>query len=441
MLVNEAWGKPRDASRLPGSRGNGFWSQENYYHILNAGIRLSPSAGSASGVLPNPVGYNRVYVHLGDQSLTRDAWFAGLAKGHCFVTNGPLLQVKANGSLPGSAFKLAGDKPQTVELSIQLTTNDPVSAVEVIHNGKVVQTIACEDQTDQHLKASLKIDQPGWFLVRAIADVENTFRFASTAPWHVESESGQACVSQTSSQFFLDWVNERIERINTNVPAENERQSVLQWHVQAREFWINRVNAANTDLPSEESAISSQSGPLAQQALRLTNIVQQLERHPETAKTTRVITAGRTRQDLDDAVEPLTLFSVSVNPESRVKIVSTRDRLAIQAGVARRFLVKCENAAGITSPLRIQAIDVSAQPPQPASWCEVKIVDNQVVARDFTSAAVEYKVVELTLREPGLHEVRFVADAGQGTQDLGFRASTDLLIEVDPGTSPHPPKQ
>ena len=58
------------------------------------------------------------------------------------------------------------------------------------------------------------------------------------------------------------------------------------------------------------------------------------------------------------------------------------------------------------------------------------MIDNNVIARDFTSAAVEYKVVELILTEPGLHEVRFVADAGQGTQDLGFRASTDLLIDV-----------
>ncbi len=431
MLASEAWGKPRDASILPAPRGNGFWSQEIYYHILNAGIRLPPSAGSASGVLPNPVGYNRVYAYLGDRKLTRNAWFAAMAAGRCFITNGPLLRVKANGSLPGSLMKLSGDKPQTIELSIQLTTNDQVSAIEVIHNGNVVQTIPCADQTDQHLKASLKIDQPGWFLVRAIADVENTFRFASTAPWYIESASGQAYVSQTSSQFFLDWVNERIERINTNVTDDAERESVLQWHVQAREFWTIRVNAANADMAQSKSgANENSSAPMTEDGLRLSNIVRQLGQQSEAQNALRAISASRSRRNLDDAVEPLTLFSVSVNPESRVKIASTRDRLAMQVGVARRFLVKCENTAGITAPLRIRAFDVSTQPPQLAGWCEVKMIDNNVVARDFTSAAVEYKVVELTLREPGLHEVRFVADAGQGTQDLGFRASTDLLIDV-----------
>jgi len=65
MYESEAWGKARVVERLPPPLGNGFWSQEIYYHLLNCGLRLPPSAGSASGVLPNPVGYNRVYVHLG----------------------------------------------------------------------------------------------------------------------------------------------------------------------------------------------------------------------------------------------------------------------------------------------------------------------------------------------------------------------------------------
>jgi len=427
MLASEAWGKPRDSNRLPAPLGNGYWSQEIYYHILNSGIRLPPSAGSASGVLPNPVGYNRVYAHLGDQKLTRDAWFAALAKGRCFVTNGPLLRVTADGNLPGAEVKLAGKKPRDITLSIQLTSNDRVSAVEVIHNGKVVRTIACADQTDQHLTTTLQIHQPGWFLVRAIADVENTFRFASTAAWYIESESAEPRISRTSAQFFLDWVSERIERITTNVADAKERESVLLWHVQAREFWTNRVNAANADLPPDQAGQNPQ---MTKRNLRLMNIVQQLGDTTEAAKAVRAVAASRTGGDLGDALAPVTLFSVSVNPESRVKIASTGDRLTVQAGVPQRFLVKCENTAGITAPLRIQAIDIATQPPQPASWCDVKIIHNEVVAREFTGDGVEYKVVELMMQEAGLREVRFIADAGQGTQDLGFRASTDLLIDA-----------
>ena len=113
MYPNEAWGKPRDTGRLPAPLGNGYWSQEIYYHLLDSGLRLPPSAGSASGVLPNPVGYNRVYVQLPEAAadtdssqFTRDAWFAGLARGNCFVTNGPLLRVRAGGKRPGEVIAL-----------------------------------------------------------------------------------------------------------------------------------------------------------------------------------------------------------------------------------------------------------------------------------------------------------------------------------------------
>jgi hypothetical protein len=73
----EAWGKPRDMSRLPHPHGNGYWSQEIYYHALNAGLRIPPSAGSASGVLPNPLGYNRIWVHVGDR-FDREQWWRNL---------------------------------------------------------------------------------------------------------------------------------------------------------------------------------------------------------------------------------------------------------------------------------------------------------------------------------------------------------------------------
>ena len=96
-IAHEAWGKPRDAERLPSPLGNGEWSQEIYYKLLDCGLRLPPSAGSASGVLRNPVGYNRVFVHL-DGALDYDAWWRGLKVGRSFVTNGRLLRVPRAGS-------------------------------------------------------------------------------------------------------------------------------------------------------------------------------------------------------------------------------------------------------------------------------------------------------------------------------------------------------
>src|SRR5262245_17499261 len=138
MMDREAWGKPRDTARFPSPHGNGQWSQHIYYQLLNCGLRIPPSAGSASGVLPNLVGYNRVYVHCGPE-LTWDDWWENLRRGQVVVTNGPMLRPRVSGpgappegALPGHVFR--GDKGKELELNIalNLSTRDPIDYLEVV---------------------------------------------------------------------------------------------------------------------------------------------------------------------------------------------------------------------------------------------------------------------------------------------------------------------
>jgi len=246
MLPNEAWGRRRDTKRLPPPLGNGYWTQEIYYHILNTGIRIPPSAGSASGVLGNPLGYNRVYVHL-DGKFSETAWWDGLAKGNCFVTNGPLLRVRANGRLPGAVFTADGGKPLGLKLDVQLTTLDRLGKLEVIQNGKVTQTIPCNGDRNQAHSFPLTVNESGWFLIRGIAETPKTFRFASTAPFYTELGQAKRRISKSSSRFFLDWVNERIERVKGNVTDKSQQAEVLRFHESARKFWQKKVREANAD--------------------------------------------------------------------------------------------------------------------------------------------------------------------------------------------------
>ncbi len=422
VLGNEAWGRARDIEQFPGIKGNGLWTQQIYYHLLNAGIRIPPSAGSASGVLPNPVGYNRVYVHLGDQTFHRDHWFAGLKAGRCFVTNGPLLRVKANGSLPGTELQL--DDSLNVELEIELTSNDLISEIEVVHNGVVTNRIACSDATDQTLRATMNISDPGWFLVRAIADVDHTFRFASTAPWYVADGKDGGTIRRTSVGFFLDWLDQRIEQVHTSVPDPAQREAVLREHIQAREFWLERFEAANQ--------AAMRSGDLSWQFTRdrLVNVVRRFGGDAQLAIVLRNMKAAASRAELIEALEPLVLLEASVNPESRVKLNTRINNIRLDEGRPQRFLIKVENMAGITAPLNLSAVDLALNPPGQAEWCEIEVVDGPFTSRFFTGETSEYKVVQITSTVAGPREVRLVGDAGQGTQDLGFRATADLLLEV-----------
>lgn len=229
----EAWGRARDRAHFPEPTGNGYWTQAIYYHALNSGFRLPPSAGSASGVLPNPVGYNRMYVHLHGE-FTWDKWWSGFRAGRVFVTNGPMLRLTAQQHHPGHTFL----SKEPIELTIdgQIDSRDAVAGIELITNGHVERL--------QSLPTTVKIAESGWFLVRIIADIPNNFRFASTAPWYVEIGGNKLPARRESCEFFREWTNERIDSLRQKLASDEERREVLPVFETASRFWTNRSASA-----------------------------------------------------------------------------------------------------------------------------------------------------------------------------------------------------
>ena len=244
VMANEAWGRPRDKQRFADPRGNGLWTQEIYYHVLNCGLRLPPSAGSASGVLPNPVGYNRVYVHL-DGDLSHEKWWDGLKAGRVFVSNGPLLRCRANGQFPGHVSTAPAGQTLDLRVDAALDSRDPVSSLEIIQNGRVAKTVPYTEWKRTGTLGAVSFKESGWFLIRTIADVPGTFRFASTGPFYVEIGSVPRRVSKASVQFFLDWVRERMKQIKLDDPRQQEE--VLEHHRAAERFWQEKLARANAE--------------------------------------------------------------------------------------------------------------------------------------------------------------------------------------------------
>ena len=243
---HEAWGR-----RCPGGPGrdpltNGYCSQDIYYRILEAGIRLPPSAGSASGVLPNPVGYNRVYVHSA-APLTYDAWWQGLKAGRSFVTNGPLLLVTANGERPGHVFSVSAKEPLKIELDTRLLSSTPIRTVELVRDGRVVASASHDAAAGRAVFEPQTFKESGWFLVRALTNKTDTFRFASTAPFYVEAEGGAARISRSAAQFFLTWVDERLGQLAKVEDTSSELAELLARHRAARAFWEHRLRTATVD--------------------------------------------------------------------------------------------------------------------------------------------------------------------------------------------------
>jgi hypothetical protein len=190
------------------------------------------------------VGYNRVYVHLGKE-LSWEKWWESLRAGRCFVTNGPLLRVKAGGELPGHVFTSAAGGEVKVEIKAELTTRDPIRFLEIVQDGEVQSRVRYEDFARTGSLGTVNFKSSGWFLVRAIADNPETFRFASTAPYYVEVGEAKRRVSKSSARFFLAWVKERAGRVKLDDP--DQRHEVLRYHTAAEKFWEGVVGQANAD--------------------------------------------------------------------------------------------------------------------------------------------------------------------------------------------------
>jgi hypothetical protein len=145
------------------------------------------------------------------------------------------------GERPGHVFK-APNGPLVLRTSLNLAARDKITRLEVIENGRVKKSF---DPTDLQNEGGqiplLEFNQSGWFLIRALTDNEKTFRFASTAPYYLQI-GDKPHISRGSVRFFLDWVNERQERVK--VDNARQRAEVLKHHAAARRYWQKLLSQA-----------------------------------------------------------------------------------------------------------------------------------------------------------------------------------------------------
>ena len=149
------------------------------------------------------------------------------------------------------------------------------------------------------------------------------------------------------------------------------------------------------------------------------------ERAPQTLR--KLTTHGATRQ----ADDPLVAFQIDINPEARVKLRKRTPPQRLVRQQTQRFRVEVHNEAGLTAPLRLRAFDRSQPGEQEAGWFYVGFVENAKSTAVLSGGRTEWKLIELRCDEAGTRTVRLAADAGTGTQDLGFRAEVDLVIDVE----------
>ncbi len=232
-----SWGMVgKDKPEYDTPEGMPLWAMEVYYRFLNCGFKLPVSGGSASGVKPSPLGFDRVYVHLPGK-FSYQEWFRALKAGHSFATNGPMLFLTADGHEPGETIQVSpGSASRNLTVHVEAGTNGQLDHVDVVWKGKVVRSISpAADASRVISDFEIEVDGTGWLAARAFEKPAGAIRFAQTSPIYVQVGSGRGVVPE-DARYFLTWIDQESEFYHAypGFRSEGDRQAMLDLFRKAR---------------------------------------------------------------------------------------------------------------------------------------------------------------------------------------------------------------
>jgi Tol biopolymer transport system component len=203
-----------------------------WYRVLNCGFRLTASAGTdcfLNRIKSRVPGGDRVYVKL-DGPLDYSSWIENLRAGKSFVTNGPMLTLRADGKEIGSTIRLSG--PGDIQIEGGGVSQFPLYQVELIQNGNVIVTGELdESKTKANIKTSISFERSGWLAVRAIGpthpDHPTGGQYAHTSPIYVDVANKPADARE-DARYFLKWIDRLAlaVRVRDRIPTAELRTHV-----------------------------------------------------------------------------------------------------------------------------------------------------------------------------------------------------------------------
>ncbi len=155
-------------------------------------------------------------------------------------------------------------------------------------------------------------------------------------------------------------------------------------------------------------------------------------------------------EKIQKLLDPHCLAFVQINPESRVKVhQGNAQPLLMQEGWTS-FLIKVHNEAHISAELVPESPNArpvlhrstSAHRMKPENAIAPGEIDNQFVEmaiyqgrplkKNLSGLSVEYFILQIYTRDQGKREIQLGFNVGQGTQDIGFRNTVDILFDILP---------
>lgn len=205
---------------------------DHYYHFLNLGYKLTALAGSDfpfGGV----IGDARFYTYL-ENGLSFEAWRESLHAGHTFVSNGPVIDLKVNGAIPGDQLDLSpGSTLHITAEALGHADQVPLSSLEIVVHGQVIASVS-PDQPGQSTEALTieldhELDHGIWIAARARA---GDGQVAHTTPVYVTTDGSSFHDPETALEYLA--LNEQyLDELAAEIAQPNETLNQLAWRYRA----------------------------------------------------------------------------------------------------------------------------------------------------------------------------------------------------------------
>jgi hypothetical protein len=232
---------------------------KHYYHLLDMGIPVTAVAGSdfpwcgkdhstGKPEKSSQIGNARFYTYTG-KNFNYKNWKQGLARGHTFVTTGPVLDFTVNNQLPGE--KIEVDKGTELTITAHAyghASQHPLEALEIIGHGKVLARVTAEDlkQAKDHL--TIKLNVPAnygvWLAARCYTANKGV---AHTTPVYV-SVGGKGFHNPSTIEHYISLSEKYLQELEEALQNKSHEAEYQLWRYQ--EGLIPRINEARQVLKS-----------------------------------------------------------------------------------------------------------------------------------------------------------------------------------------------
>ncbi len=225
-------------------------------------------------------------------------------------------------------------------------------------------------------------------------------------------------------------------------------------------FLLAAVLAA-PQAPAAELPVASVEGqPLAANIRRLMRSLDFLGQplDPGAAVALEQAADERDAEQLQRLLDPLALFSISINPELRVKLARGPAPANIQQAGYTAVLFKVFNEAVSTASLNFSSpqsgpVYAGASRSILERQAQTELLENEnheqsqerffdiepfnspPMTSELSGLEVEYGIALLSSSEAGKREATIMASVGPGSQDLGFRNELPILFTVRPAVA------